>query len=244
MTIDYMRYYQNFHSDDDRHYLKMRRYYSHLLRPALDRLDERATVLDVGCGTGLLVNALIAEGFPNTSGIDVCSSSIAIAQNRSLPCYTVSAEYLFEQANREPCSLDAVFLLDVLEHIAVDEQISFLNSVYRLIKVGGFLVVSVPNANSPVACRYRYNDWTHTCAFTEHSLDFVMASSGFDDFEFLPYSVSAPTFFPHFTQARFWTSKLRRLTRALRRLEMIGELGRQGFRIPLDVNLLAIATKR
>lgn len=243
MEIDYVRHYKRFHSTDDAHYVQMQEFYIPLLNPILKGMPKEARILDIGCGMGLLVNALIKEGFHDTSGIDLSSGMIDLAEQKNLPCTKVDENGVYDRADREPGSLDAIFLVDVLEHIRVDQQISFVNAIFRLLSKNGVLVSVVPNANSPVAARYRYIDWTHTSAFTEHSLHFLMASAGFESLDFLPYSVSAPTSFPHINQPRFWTKQLRHLTRSFRRLEMIGELGRQGFSIPLDVNLLAVARK-
>ena len=45
----------------------------------------------------------------------------------------------------------------------------------------GKVILTVPNANSPLAARWRYIDFTHHCSFTEHSLNFVLGSAGFGD---------------------------------------------------------------
>jgi hypothetical protein len=39
----------------------------------------------------------------------------------------------------------------------------------------------VPNANSIVSSRWRYNDYTHFTSFTEHSLYFVLKNAGLDE---------------------------------------------------------------
>lgn len=243
MKIDYVRHYQRFHTTDDVHYAQMHEYYVHLLKPVLDGMPRSARILDIGCGIGLLVNALIKEGFYETSGVDLSEGMIALAREKELPCTKVDENGIYERAEREPGYFDAIFLVDVLEHIPVNEQVFFLNAIFRLLSDSGILVTVVPNGNSPIATRYRYIDWTHTSAFTEHSLQFVAETAGFETLAFLPYYMAVPTTFPHVTQPRFWTAQLRRITRMYRRLEMIGELGRQGFSVPLDVNLLAVARK-
>lgn len=243
MDLDYSLHYSKWHDDSEQHFLVYASFYRRLLAPLLESLRVDASMLDVGCGTGLLVYAMQQAGYHNVSGIDLSPQQIAVAQRRSLPCTSVDAEYLFRRAESEPESLDIVFLMDVLEHIAVPEQPRFLGAIYKLLKPGGHLVLTVPNANSTFAMRWRYIDWTHHLSFTEHSLDFVLLTMGFGGIQFLPYEFGDPPRFPFVHRLGFWTWVVRKFVRAFRRLEAVGELGREGLTIPLTLNLLAVAKK-
>jgi len=243
MAIDYSLYYSKFHGDSAQYYVEYATFYRHLLGPVLRSLDQSAVILDVGCGIGLLVASLRTAGYSNVSGIDLSPQQIAVAEKRGLPCSVVDEAYLREQALRHPNTLDAVFLMDVLEHIPVSVQIEFIESIRRLLKPDGQLILSVPNANSTFAARWRYNDWTHQSAFTEDSLAFVLQNAGFNAPDFLPYEFGTPPRFPFVHKLSFWTWTIRKLVRGFRRLEAIGELGRQGLTIPLQLNLLAVARR-
>jgi SAM-dependent methyltransferase len=243
MDIDYSIQYAKWHDESDAHYASNAAFYARLLRPVLQTLAADAHIVDVGCGTGLLVNALLQQGHCNVRGIDLSAQQIAVAQRRGLPCENTDTEYIHRLAASEPGTLDAIFLMDVLEHIAVAEQMRFTAALQRLLKPGGRLVVSVPNASSTFAARWRYMDWTHQCCFTEHSLEFVLRNQGFDDISFLPYEYGEPPPFPYLHKPAFWVGLLRRMVRGLRRLEAIGELGRQGLHVPLGLNLLAVARR-
>lgn len=243
MQIDYSIYYANWHDDSPEHYAETARFYRDLLAPILKVLDKSACVLDIGCGTGLLVNALRSFGYANTEGIDLSPRQIEVARSTGLPCTLVDEQYLERRAEAEPGSLDAIFLMDVLEHVPVASQMAFVGAISLLLKPAGMLVISVPNANSSFASRWRYNDWTHTSAFTEHSLEFVVKNQGFRQVAYFPYEYGERPRFPYIHRPSFWTWLLRCVVRGFRRLEAIGEFGRQGLNMPLSLNLLAVCRK-
>ncbi len=241
MDIDYSLHYKKYHDDTDAHYATTAKFVLRLLAPVLATLPEDAKIMDIGCGTGLLVNALQVTGYRQVRGIDISQHQILGAQERRLPCEVVGRDYVYELAKTAPRSLDAVFLMDVLEHLEVEEQIKFLRATCQLIRPDGCLVASVPNANSSFAMRWRYADWTHRTSFTEQSLDFVLRNAGFVAVTFHPYEFGTRPTFPYLHKASFWVSALRSLFRLARRMEAIAELGRKGLSIPLSLNLLVEA---
>ncbi len=241
--LDYSIQYEKWHDDSDEHYDRSASFYRRLLAPVLRELPTGSRVLDVGCGTGLLINTLIGMGFVAARGIDISAQQIARARARGLPCDQIAVDGLARRAEAEPGSLDVIFLLDVLEHVPVAGQIEFVRHLARLLVPGGRLVISVPNASASFAPRWVWNDWEHVCAFSEHSLDFVLRNAGFDAPAYLPYEFGDALVFPYLHQSAFWTRALRRIFRGLRRLEAIAEFGRQGLAIPLGLNLLAVARK-
>jgi SAM-dependent methyltransferase len=240
---DYATYYAAVNDLTDAAYASTSAWYGRLLADVLHGVPRDAAILDVGCGAGLLVNALRNAGYTAVSGVDPAASLIAVAAGRGLPCRVVSDEFIEQDAASLAGTCDAIFLLDVLEHVPVGRQLGFLKGLRVMLRPGGRLVVSVPNATSAVAARWRYNDWTHTSAFTEHSLRFVLLGAGFGEPRFVPHEFFHRPRLPFLVRrgVLFWW--LHRLFRGLRRLEVVAELGQQGWAIPLSVNLLAVAAK-
>lgn len=243
MVDDYSIQYKKWNDASDAHYEKTADWYCSILQPILPLISKDAVVLDVGCGTGLLVNTLLRANFLNVHGIDLSPQQIAVAQKRNLPCSLVDTEYIYNLAEQSPDSIDVLFLMDVLEHVPVVEQMRFIKCLYTLLKPGAQLVLTVPNANSTFAMRWRYIDWTHHCAFTEHGVEFLALNQGFEHVQILPFEYSLPLKFPFIHQPRFWTAIVKKFVRGFRRLEAIGELGRQGVHVPLGLNLLAVCWK-
>lgn len=125
----------------------------HTLNPArlgyiAARLPLRAArVLDVGCGGGLLSEAMAREG-ASVLGIDLAADLVDVARLHLLESRQAGERLLLDYrvqavealADAEPASFDAVTCMELLEHVP-DPQ-SMLDACARLLKPGGRLFVS------------------------------------------------------------------------------------------------------
>lgn len=114
-----------------------------LLRRLLDRYltSDSCTILDLGCGNGHTILELIGRGF-RVIGLDRHAQGLLSLRRAMVP-----APLLQSDAGRLPFSagsLDAVVLLDVLEHV---EEGTVLAEIHRVLKSGGRLLLSVPAMN-------------------------------------------------------------------------------------------------
>jgi len=239
VTADYTRYYRHWHDDSDAHRADMSHYLATLLGPLLPHSKE-GKVLDVGCGMGFAITTLLDLGFQRVSGIDIDPGQVAAAQKQGLDVERVSDSVEF--LNRHPGEYNLILCLDVIEHVPVASQLAFATALRTALADGGSLICSVPNANSSLAGRWRYGDWTHTSSFTEHSLDFLLFNAGFGNIRIVPGEVARSfpkTFsFPALASYVAW-----RFFRTMRRIELMAELGtKAGRAIPLSINLLGIAS--
>ena len=103
-----------------------------------NRLDlYRKTILDVGCGGGLLSEALATCG-ARVTGIDMAEASLAVARthmqmsNLTIDYRLITAEAL---AEKHPGRYDAVVCMELLEH--VPRPASILKACARLVRPGG-----------------------------------------------------------------------------------------------------------
>ena len=102
-------------------------------------------VLDIGCGAGILSEALQQSG-AEVTGIDLAEEAItaarshAAAQERDIEYQTISAEALAEE---RPGSYDLVCCLEMLEHVPDPESI--VHACAQLVRPGGDLVFSTIN---------------------------------------------------------------------------------------------------
>ena len=107
-----------------------------------------ARVLDVGCGGGILADAMARRG-ADVLGIDLADKSLKVAQLHALEAQTphvayrlVSAEALSEQT---PAAFDVVTCMEMLEH--VPDPASVVNACARLVRPGGWVFFSTINRN-------------------------------------------------------------------------------------------------
>jgi 2-polyprenyl-6-hydroxyphenyl methylase/3-demethylubiquinone-9 3-methyltransferase len=102
-------------------------------------------VLDVGCGGGLLTEAMAAEG-GQVTGIDLSEQLIDIARLHLLESglqadyRVISAEAM---AAEQPAGFDAVTCMEMLEHVPDPQAI--LQACFDVLKPGGRLFLSTIN---------------------------------------------------------------------------------------------------
>ena len=203
MEIDYTRHYRKWHDDSEEHRDAMCRHFRHLLAPYLPKAKE-IRILDVGCGMGFALLALRESGYCNVEGIDSDKGQVAAARDRGLDVTHVldAVEHLRARAGE----YGLILCLDVVEHIPVEQQMEFVAGLSKALADGANLICTVPNANSSLASRWRYIDWTHTTSFTEYSLDFLLYNAGFQNIRILPGDADRSVRFPWLPRARRWVT--------------------------------------
>ncbi len=110
--------------------------------PEAERPFEGLTLLDVGCGGGLLAEPLRRLGFAVT-GIDAGEKNIAVAR---IHAEQVGLDMDYRVATPEQLageSFDVVLIMEILEHVA-DVEV-FLAAVAALLKPGGALFAATLN---------------------------------------------------------------------------------------------------
>jgi 2-polyprenyl-6-hydroxyphenyl methylase/3-demethylubiquinone-9 3-methyltransferase len=125
----------------------------HALNPVrLDYVDSRASlggkrVLDVGCGGGLLSEAM-ARRSAQVTGIDLGPQTIEVAELHALES-KVPVSYARESAETHAAGnagvYDIAVCMEMLEH--VPEPDSVLRALRTLVKPGGHVFVSTLNRN-------------------------------------------------------------------------------------------------
>jgi 2-polyprenyl-6-hydroxyphenyl methylase/3-demethylubiquinone-9 3-methyltransferase len=118
----------------------------------LEWIDERAgldgkSVLDVGCGGGILAEAMAARG-ARVTGIDLSEKSLRVAELHRLESgAAVSYEHAMAEdfAARHPGEFDLVTCMELLEH--VPEPASVVAACARLARRGGQVFFSTINRN-------------------------------------------------------------------------------------------------
>lgn len=240
--IDYSVYYRRWHNESDQHFDFVARHLTQWLGPQIAHLPAGARVLDYGCGFGLLTHYL-RQRFAGAEGVDASAQQVEVARRRGLPVELVTVEAFAAWAEDRRARYDAVFLFDVLEHIPPAEQLRFMRLLAATLRPGGEMYIKVPNANSPLAARWRYNDWTHHASFTECSLEFVCVHAGLGNLQALVDETSTPARWPWIPRWGLRHYYVKHFVRWLWRLYLRSEIGSDERHVRLGLNLLVKAQR-
>ena len=106
-------------------------------------------VLDVGCGGGILADAMARRG-AEVTGIDLATKSLKVAQLHALETGTPNIQYrevsVEALADESPAAFDVVTCMEMLEH--VPDPGSVVQACSRLVKPGGWVFFSTINRNA------------------------------------------------------------------------------------------------
>jgi 2-polyprenyl-6-hydroxyphenyl methylase/3-demethylubiquinone-9 3-methyltransferase len=126
----------------------------HQINPLrLEWIDALATlrgkeVLDVGCGGGILAEAM-ARKARHVTGIDLAAKPLGVARLHALESGVENLEYLEIAtevlAAQQPASFDAVTCMEMLEH--VPDPAAVVRACAALAKAGGWVFFSTLNRN-------------------------------------------------------------------------------------------------
>ena len=103
-------------------------------------------VLDVGCGGGILADAMARAG-AQVTGVDLATKALRVAQLHALEAQTPNVEYrevsVEALAQQQPGSFDVVTCMEMLEH--VPDPASVVRACAALVKPGGWVFFSTLN---------------------------------------------------------------------------------------------------
>ncbi|PJJ76584.1 ubiquinone biosynthesis O-methyltransferase [Thermoflavifilum aggregans] len=118
----------------------------HFIRQQVEHLPIYSTILDIGCGNGVISRYLGGMGF-RVLGVDI--SEKAIDQARKLNMWEhVRFEVMHaEKLTMEGAQFDVIICSEVLEHL--DHPEVLLQQINKLLKENGKLIVTVPNGYGP-----------------------------------------------------------------------------------------------
>lgn len=144
-----------------------------LASPHVARAEGR--LLDVGAGSGILVEAALDLGFA-AQGIDPSKWLVDVAISKGLPVI----EGTLPHPNASG-PYDIVCLVDVIEHVT--DPRALLATVQKIVRANGTVLIVTPDVTSCVARVLGRRWWhfrvAHVGYFSQASLDKALAAEGF-----------------------------------------------------------------
>jgi 2-polyprenyl-3-methyl-5-hydroxy-6-metoxy-1,4-benzoquinol methylase len=141
-------------------------------------------LLDVGCSTGQFLALARGKGF-GVAGVEFSESSAEFARGH----FGLSVEQGSIHASQQPAaSFDLVTMFDVIEH--VPDPASDIAATFRLLKPGGWFVLSTPNIDGlfprlSYKLAHKLDYWPHPepphhlYQFSVRTLSAMLAKAGF-----------------------------------------------------------------
>lgn len=105
-----------------------------------------STILEIGCGTGIITKSIVKLA-QKVISIDISENNIHIAKQyvKSSKVDFLRFDILNEEINKlDKFKFDAILLADVIEHIPKNKHKQLFNSLNRLLKTGGRILLTYP----------------------------------------------------------------------------------------------------
>jgi len=151
------------------------------------RVRLAGPVVDLGCGPGYFLEELLRNKLA-CKGIDSSAEAVASVQTRlqGRPGFLGAAVGRLDRITLTDGEVGAVFLIEVMEHVPPDLTAAAYAEISRVLRPGGHLIITVPNAENLEAnsvacpeCGCVFHRMQHLQRFTAESLAQRMTAAGF-----------------------------------------------------------------
>lgn len=160
--------------------------YIKAMQPILVKLPHKNRVLEIGAGTGVLLELLKDQGFTELVGVEPSSAAIAAA-----PAHRRGwmQEGIFDESDFEPASFDLICCFMTMEHVR--DPMATALAASRLLRPGGVFITVTHDYESMVnrilGRRSPIIDIEHMQLFSKMSIRELFNRCGFDDVTANPF---------------------------------------------------------
>ena len=154
--------------------------YIKAMKPVFQNVVNKHDALEIGAGTGILLELLKKEGFINLIGVEPSAAAILAA-----PKYRREwlQESIFEENNFKPNSFDIICCFMTMEHVYDPGEIA--RSAFNLLRPGGVFVTVTHDykslVNKLLGKRSPIIDIEHMQLFSSKSIRYLFAKNGYED---------------------------------------------------------------
>jgi ubiquinone/menaquinone biosynthesis C-methylase UbiE len=139
-------------------------------------LNSPGTVLEIGCGKGVMLTMLKEKGI-QAYGIDLSDTTVKYCQGKGLKA--ICSDLLSHLQSLKDDSIGGIFCAHVIEHLQPEEAMAFLKQAYRVMKQKSKLVIVTPNAKDLRTTERFWMDMTHVRPYPEKLLCTLLQREGF-----------------------------------------------------------------
>lgn len=144
------------------------------------------SILDLGCGSGYLLDLAKGQGATVTVGLDLMEAPEWQGLSQ-LPFRFIESDLDETQWQLDPEEkFDLILAFDIVEHLSSPYR--FLTKIKSLLAPNGWLFLTTPNTSSWERV-YRPQRWSgatdpqHKILFNRYNLQFLLERAGFDDIQ-------------------------------------------------------------
>jgi SAM-dependent methyltransferase len=160
--------------------------YIKAMQPILSKLKHKNKVLEIGSGTGVLLELLKDQGFTELVGVEPSSAAIAAAPAHRRDWLR---EGIFEENVFEPASFDLICCFMTMEHVR--DPMATALAAWRLLRPGGAFVTVTHDygslVNRMMGKKSPIIDIEHMQLFSKVSICELFNRSGFSEVSATPF---------------------------------------------------------
>jgi len=133
----------------------------------------RGRVVDLGCGEGAFLLALMERGNQDVLGIESNAELVKLAESLNVP---VIQKDLLQFLRERKVEIATYLYIDVIEHVPFEYNIELL----RIIPVGSRLIIQTPNTESLLGHQFYLNVPSHLAPYSPVVIRRILARFGYD----------------------------------------------------------------
>jgi 2-polyprenyl-3-methyl-5-hydroxy-6-metoxy-1,4-benzoquinol methylase len=166
------------------------RYFTHanadgMVKRLQNYFSASDSILDYGCGTGLLLERLAEQGH-QVAGTDTSEQSLKVSRDRLQKHQNFLGVFTPDTLLTEGRQFDTILAVELVEHLYDDWLNEVLGMLGKLLKPNGHIIVTTPNQERLEdsvlmcpCCKSVFHRWQHVRAWSQTSLADYVEQRGF-----------------------------------------------------------------